>query len=52
MLKTIAIASPELIRCFDTLKLPLNTRQHRHVTQIADGPLPTYRVRCHTISHS
>lgn len=41
MLKTIATVSPELTAFVETLKLPLNVAQHRHITQIADGLITT-----------
>ena len=41
MLKTIAAASTELTQFVDTLRLPLNTPQHRHIMQIADGLITT-----------
>jgi hypothetical protein len=41
MLKTIAAVSPELARFVEALNQPLNTSQHRHVTQIADGLITT-----------
>jgi hypothetical protein len=41
MLKTIAAVSPELIQFVEALELPLNSPQHRHVTQITDGLVTT-----------
>ena len=41
MLKTIAAVSPELTQFVAGLNMPLNTPQHHHIIQIADGLVTT-----------